>query len=232
MSNKQRIIDKINALLAKTPENGCTEAEASMAFKKAQSLMMQYTIEQGELGLTKETCVKGETPRAGYAAAVANALADTNNCKVWMNSRSDTLYFFGLKSDVDMCIYFYQYTCTAINEETTRYQKSAEYKQLTTWQHGRTVSDSFRKGMSARIAKDIRETHQSQQAEYAAQGGTALVLVKNAIVNDAYAKLGMRLGTARRSQARTSNSYSSGFAAGGNVSMRKGVAGGQALLFA
>lgn len=47
--DKAKILERIASLKAKTPENGCTEAEATLAFEKANELMQKYSITEDEL---------------------------------------------------------------------------------------------------------------------------------------------------------------------------------------
>lgn len=48
------MLNKIRALLAKTIENGCSEAEALAALGKAQAMRDAYAVTEAELNLTKE----------------------------------------------------------------------------------------------------------------------------------------------------------------------------------
>jgi uncharacterized protein DUF2786 len=52
--NRNAIIEKIKALLAKTVENGATEAEMSSALDKASAMMDAYDIPESELQLAKD----------------------------------------------------------------------------------------------------------------------------------------------------------------------------------
>lgn len=49
--NRNKMIDKVRALLAKTIDNGCTEAEAMSAFEIASRMMDEYEITQDDLKL-------------------------------------------------------------------------------------------------------------------------------------------------------------------------------------
>lgn len=53
----QRIIDKIRAMLAKTVDNGCTEAEAMAALEMAQTMMDQYEVTEDDLKLEDEKAI-------------------------------------------------------------------------------------------------------------------------------------------------------------------------------
>jgi Protein of unknown function (DUF2786) len=52
--NRDRLLDKIRALLSKTQENGCTEAEAFASLDKARTLMDADEVTSEELRLTRE----------------------------------------------------------------------------------------------------------------------------------------------------------------------------------
>lgn len=52
MSDQEKrtaLLDKISALLAKTQQRGCTEAEATAAAELAQKLMVKHGITLGDL---------------------------------------------------------------------------------------------------------------------------------------------------------------------------------------
>ena len=53
-TNREGLLDKIRALLSKTTEAGCTEAEALAALTKAQAMIDAYEVSDDELALTKE----------------------------------------------------------------------------------------------------------------------------------------------------------------------------------
>jgi hypothetical protein len=54
MADRNSIIEKIKALLAKTKENGCTEAEELAALDKARTMMDAYDITDEELQIAKD----------------------------------------------------------------------------------------------------------------------------------------------------------------------------------
>jgi hypothetical protein len=54
MTNRNSIIDKIKALLAKTTENGCTEEEALAALAKARAWIDAHEVTDDELQLSRE----------------------------------------------------------------------------------------------------------------------------------------------------------------------------------
>ena len=54
MADRNSIIEKIKALLAKTTANGCTEAEMLSALDKAAAMMDAYDITDDELQIAKD----------------------------------------------------------------------------------------------------------------------------------------------------------------------------------
>ena len=57
MADRNSIIEKIKALLAKTTANGATDAEMLSALDKASAMMDAYEITDADLQLTKDEAV-------------------------------------------------------------------------------------------------------------------------------------------------------------------------------
>src|SRR5690242_8703779 len=58
MPDRKAIIEKIKALLDKTTENGCTEAEMMAALDKASAMMDAYQITDKDLQIAKDEAVE------------------------------------------------------------------------------------------------------------------------------------------------------------------------------
>src|SRR5262249_43973654 len=54
MIEREKLLGKIRALLAKTMENGCSEGEALAAIEKANAIIAAHEVSEAELNLTKE----------------------------------------------------------------------------------------------------------------------------------------------------------------------------------
>jgi len=52
--NREALLNKVRALLAKTITNGCTQPEALTALAKARAMMDAYEITEEDLRLAKE----------------------------------------------------------------------------------------------------------------------------------------------------------------------------------
>lgn len=218
------IVSKIKALLAKTVENGATEAEALMAAQKAGELMDKYELTMSEIEVREESCEE-DTVNVGnkkahpvqYVAMTIGAFTDT---RVWMGGPGKTIHFFGLKKDVQIATYLTQMLRRAIDSEWETYKNSALYQMDPN--HGRSQRASFMNGMAGRLSKRLREM--KQQREQAKPTGTSLVPVKNQIVEQEFKKLGMKLtSTTNRTSIRSSGAYHAGVAAGNRVNINPGV---------
>src|SRR6516165_10226588 len=104
MDNREKMYDKIRALLSKTTENGCTEEEYLAAFAKARALMDAYEITEADLQLTKEEGVilRKETTNTNphrIRSHMSRAVAEFCGCRVWRD-RDGKLVFLGVASDV------------------------------------------------------------------------------------------------------------------------------------
>lgn len=82
MENMDKIAEKIQNLLNKTVENGCTETEAQTALLLAQKLMAKYNIEQNALAggekinYSLEACKVKVNPRSKWMCVIiANSFA-------------------------------------------------------------------------------------------------------------------------------------------------------------
>jgi hypothetical protein len=88
-TQRESLLDKIRALLAKTVENGCTESEALAALAKARGLMDSYVVGDDELGLTKEekAILRREPPDSKDPHRIkfllSRSVAEFCECEAW-----------------------------------------------------------------------------------------------------------------------------------------------------
>ena len=90
-TQREGLLDKIRALLAKTMEAGCTEEEAMSALAKAQAMRDAYAVTEAELNLTKEekAIFRREPPgtkdphRIKYQ--LIGGVSQFCNCQGWRN---------------------------------------------------------------------------------------------------------------------------------------------------
>jgi hypothetical protein len=224
-----RLKARIQALRAKTVENGCTEQEALAAAAKVADLLDQHDLSLSDVEIRQEPCerVVVETWRRQRVAldGCVNAIAAFCDCQVWRekNSQGEHRYvFFGLSPDVAVAHYIADLVSTAMAVEVSRFKSTAGYLRYRPADR-RTVSASFLHGMAASIGGKLTAMkHERDSAN--ASTGRDLVVVKQAVVDQELAKLGMRFGKTRATGRRVAaNAFEAGQAAGRNLRINPGV---------
>src|SRR5438552_4170627 len=97
-TQREGLLDKIRALLAKTVGAGCTESEALAALSKARAMMDAYAVGDDELSLAKEekAILRREPPGTKDPHRIkqflARSVAQFCECTAWLD-RDRTLVF-------------------------------------------------------------------------------------------------------------------------------------------
>ena len=106
MPDRNGIIDKVKALLAKTTANGCTEAEMLSALDKASAMMDAYDITDEELQISKEEAamLHADPPDKKDPHSIkwrlSYAVAQFCNVRIYRSRHETGLGFIGMPSDV------------------------------------------------------------------------------------------------------------------------------------
>jgi hypothetical protein len=108
MADRNSIIEKTKALLAKTTENGCTEEEYLSSLAKARAWIDAYEITDDELQLSREEKAilhheseadSRDTHQIKWR--LSNAIERYCNVRIYRDSSKAGLTFVGFKSDID-----------------------------------------------------------------------------------------------------------------------------------
>ena len=224
-----RLKSRIQALRAKTIENGCTEQEAMAAAAKVAELLDRHDLSLTDIEFRDEACerVVVETRRKQRVPldGCINAIAAFCDCRVWRekNALGEFRYvFFGLSPDVAVAQYITELVSTAMHSEVERFKRSAGYLRYRS-DDRRTVSTSFLHGMAMSISDKL--TDMKRQRDMAnASTGRDLVVVKTAVVEEELAKLNMRFKRPKSAgRLIAPNAFESGQAAGRRLQINPGV---------
>jgi len=215
---QEKIKNRINSLLAKTKDNGCTEAEAMAAITKAKQLMTDYFISESDL-VDKEDCVLKSVPfTQGYWLFISS-LAKTFDCQTYKHGKQ--IMFFGFESDVEMCIYFNDYIIRSCKAAIANYKRSSEYlteKQIVS---SKRLTGGFRNGFLSSISKKLNDMY--MERKNTVKIGHGLVSIeKERQVSKEFRKLGLRLKTSARSYS-AGGGFNTGKEKGSSFSVNKGV---------
>ena len=203
-----RLIGRIQALRAKTVEQGCTEQEALAAAEKVAELLDRYGLSLSELDLRRQTCegsaVETERRRAGPVDDCVPAAAAFFDCRVWSEKNASGMLryvFFGLPADVAAARYLYDLIEQAFETETARFRAGKTYAAAPTGLR-RTASNSFQIGLGRGITAKLHSVRQAREATLRRASGRDLVVVKASIVETELAALGLQLRARNRSGGR------------------------------
>jgi hypothetical protein len=217
---RTKVIERLRKLREKTVENGCSEAEAFTAMAMIGRIMNEHNIAMGEVEIREEAadCIDGsyrtESRRLPDWARCLMAIAEFTGTKAWRNTGGETQVcrFFGLPTDVETALALIDIVNLAVTWESARW----------TYAHpgaGRSGAKSFRLGMVTRICERLREMKREQDQVKPATG-TALIVLKNQLVDAEYAKKNLKLKFNKKSTPiRNEDAFLSGLAAGDRVGL-------------
>jgi hypothetical protein len=226
-----RVKARIKALAEKTVSNGCTEAEAIAAAEMVGRLLERYALSMEEIDVREAHCVRVEVPIGGRQRrpidGCITAMARFCDCKVWIarDAVVPSYVFYGFESDAALASYLYSVIDRAMRTELEAFR--AAHPRLRAARL-RSASKSFQQGMAARLADRLDHMHRTRDANVAAQRstGTALMLIKHQVVEDAFRETEIRLVSAGSlTWARVNDAFRHGLAAGDRVNLNRPVRG-------
>ncbi len=225
-----RLRTRIQALRAKTIDNGCTEGEALAAAAKVAELLDRYELSLTDIEIRETQCeervyethLKKRIPIDECIGAIA-AFCD---CRVWRqkNAAGEARYvFFGLPADVEVAHYVTELIDGAVRIELGRYKVSAEYKRFR-HQERHLANASFALGMCASIA-DRLVAMKAERDGVVWSTGRGLVVLKAAVVDTELERLGVKLRTVEAGPGRfiSPDAYDAGGVAGEAVSLNPAI---------
>lgn len=178
MSQRDKIISRVKALLEKNTDNGATEAEAMAALAKASELMKAWYISENDIKdpYLGEKCILKEVQliKSGYDYGLFyNDLARLFDCEYFYNSKR--IAFFGFEEDTELCAYFYNLIIKSCLAEKDKFLKSPEGIVAKKYHHGRTLAASFVKGFMLRVAIRMDKMYKEKVSNLPEQTGLMII---------------------------------------------------------
>lgn len=222
-----RVKSRIRALAEKTTSNGCTEAEALSAAEMVGRLLERYALTMEQVDLRETPYIQLEVHAGGQRRRPVDgcvvAIARFCDCKVWL-TRGElgvTYIFFGLETDAMLGRYLFEIVGMALRTELAGFKaRNPRLRDVGL----RRAGESFQHGVVARIAAWLTADKADREATVATQRATgqALMLIKQSLVDEAFATLQTRLISTRRSARRVVRSaYQDGLQAGDKVNLNR-----------
>ena len=230
-TQREGLLDKIRALLAKTVGSGCTESEALAALSKARAMMDAYAVGDDELSLTKEEkAILRREPTDSkdphrIKQHLATGVAQFCECTVWRDC-GGLLVFCGLRPDAQLATWLLDTLAAFVQAEIAGHLMGS----VAEGRHRRQVIAGFVHGCTERINQRLDELCK-QSTSLASSNTKALVVAKGAAVRAKLDELGIELRTSRSScSAGDPSSYEAGKAAGERAAFGRPVSGHNATL--
>ncbi len=143
--------------------------------------------------------------------------------------QSSRYIFFGFEVDTTLATYLFAVIDRAIQIEADAFRR--DHPDLRAADLRRALA-SFQHGVAARVAARLVAMHKAREASVQAQRstGSALILVKHRVVEDAFSEVGVRLvSMAAVGKRGSAVAYREGWAAGARVNLNRPVSGEEAL---
>ena len=225
LAELDKLKSRIQALRAKTIDNGCTEDEALSAATKVAELLDRYDLSLTDVEMREAPCERLEyetwrkkrIPIDGCIGAVANFC----DCRVWREKKQtgEARYvFFGLRSDIAVALYLTELIDTAVRSELGRYKTTRDYIRFR-HKERHMANASFALGMVASIAGKL-PAMKARRDEANNSNGRDLVVLKTAIVDAELEKLDLNLRRMRSASRMVSTTaYEAGSTAGASLAI-------------
>ena len=226
MENKERIKEKIKALLSKTIDNGATKQEMESALSKANQLMTAFFISEYDLKDDEviEKCVlkQVEVTKTGFDLSLFYAdLAFLFDCEHYFSSKK--ISFFGHEQDVELCCYFYNVITRTCLKEKEIYLKSDDFKRLKQRHHGRTLSSSFIKGFLVEVVYKMKEMYRDRKSNIPESYGL-MVIEKIDKVKSEFKNLNNKIHYEKpKPLIATTDAFNSGSESGRQLNLIQGI---------
>ena len=231
--SKENILKIIQALLRKTVQNGCSEAEALSAAKKVSELLGRLSKAISGDEFDEEICRQHEaTERHHEVVDVADAIAFFCDCKFWLSANK--IIYFGIPHDVEIATYLTDLCRAAMDAAFRLYLKSPERPH---GKHGRSLRTSYMLAMADRLSRrieilailrksDLRSEKKDRERRRSAD------LTKKRIIDKQFEALGIILefDSRERRYSRNYAAYSAGWDAGGRINISPGIKSSKPML--
>ncbi len=233
MPDRNSIIEKIRALLAKTVENGATEAEMLAALDKAAAIQDAHDIPDEELRLTKEEKVllHADPPdlRDPHKIKwqISRAVGEFCNVQIYRSRHETGLKCVGLPSDVQFAMWLLDTLADFVFGELYAHLIGC----LAPKNERRTIIRSFTVACCGRISERLSALVERSKAART-KNGRELVVVKDAAIQAFMKDNGIHLRTICGYSPTTVNSAAeaAGRAAGDRAAFGRPVSGAAGVL--
>jgi len=224
MTDREKLFKRIRALAAMTVENGCTEDEAITAARKLADMLEAHNVTLDEAMLRENPFARHDEAHDDAVGErmwkPALAISELTGTRFWRGRAGVRPYratFFGFDHEVEVAKYLFAIVLRAMQDGRARVEREVA---LFAPIRRRMRVAAFLDGMADTLASRIRELILPTPT------GTGLIVLRNALIDDAIEAAGIKLGDTRGRPSRSADAdYRRGVEAGEAVNLNRGVAG-------
>jgi hypothetical protein len=220
----------INKLTVRTTDRGFTEDEAMDSAAKISQLLEAFDLRLDEVIIRQEKCVQRTVFAADDAmGTVITGIGQLCHLVVYheeQRSGATTYVMFGMERDIELGVFLYEICHEAADEGWADHIGQGKG-------HTKKQRESYRMGFGSRLfnrfleLKGQRDRHREELRRKAESTGTDLVLVRDGIVDEEFAKTGVRLVSRRRNNTvHDRGAYNMGWDHADNVNLNSPIEGG------
>ncbi|MFT4098986.1 MAG: DUF2786 domain-containing protein [Rhodoblastus sp.] len=163
MTDREKLIAKIRALLEKTAGRGCTEAEALAAAEKAAQLMREYGVNDLDIEFTRERQKEREQRTTWRTPLVAIIAFVTNTAAINLRGQ-EVIEFWGQTPGPEIAAYLRDICLRAVTRAQREFKAGAFYRRRRGLASKRAAVADFTEAMVSRLCvrlvdlfKDVRD---------------------------------------------------------------------------
>jgi hypothetical protein len=194
-----KVIQRIRALQAKTTDQGCTEEEAVAAAEKAAELLDRYGLQLTESSVREIGCeaVRYDTgrKRRNDTDLLCMVVSRFFDCRGWLTKTPEgeiQHVVFGFRADAEAAVLLIGRVYDIIDNATKQFKQGEVYNGLS-GARKRTAASSFQTGMVHGVAEKLNKLKDARIAHRSGNTGTALVVVKEEMIQEEIDKLGLSM---------------------------------------
>lgn len=156
--DREKLIAKIKALKAKTPGNGCTEAEALAAAEKAAALMAEHSLSEERLEVRDQSTDVKSTFKAARSR-IWGYVAHATNCSVvhLAEGQEYRVVFVGCEPGPEIACYLRDVCDRAIDRAIADFKLSPPYKSRRATSTRRKAVEDFTVAMVDRLGRRLAD---------------------------------------------------------------------------
>jgi hypothetical protein len=233
--NFDRVMQWVDALLAKTTAAGATEQEAAAAAEKAAQLVRKYQLDLGAERVKREGFVLRDVCVEGYsytfAACAGFGISVLCEVKVWLSKGGrglpSTVWILGLRSDVELAHHLFTslapLAVLAADAHLNKLQPGSAGE-------ARSARHAFVVGYAGKVSERLKKM--AHDREVANRGGTGTAIVpldKKSLVDAEFKRRNIQLRRGSAGSISDRAAYEAGAAQGDRAGIGRPVKDGRVV---